>query len=77
MDRIIILHFCGSISEQFELVGMRPHVLTFRNQPSFNELVARVSTIMNVGYELRLHKRYDIGGNIPIYVMLSLGSEDE
>jgi hypothetical protein len=32
---------------------------------------------MNVGCELRLHGRYDMGGNRPIYVMLPLGSEDE
>jgi hypothetical protein len=32
---------------------------------------------MSVECELRLHGRYDIGGNKPIYVMLSLGSEDE
>jgi hypothetical protein len=28
MDCIILLHFGGSASEQFELVGMRPHMLT-------------------------------------------------
>jgi hypothetical protein len=31
MDRVILLHFGGSVSEQFELVDMRPHVLTFEN----------------------------------------------
>jgi hypothetical protein len=42
MDCVILLHFGGPVSEQFELVGMRPHVLTFAKPPSFNELVARV-----------------------------------
>jgi hypothetical protein len=32
---------------------------------------------MNVGYDVRLHGRYDMGGNRPIYVMLPLRSEDE
>jgi hypothetical protein len=32
---------------------------------------------MNVKCELRLHRRYDMGGNKPIYVMLPLGFEDE
>jgi hypothetical protein len=77
MDRVILLHFGGSVSEQFKLVGMRPHVLTFEKLPSFNELVARVRVVMNVGCELRLHGRYDMGDNRPIYVMLPLGSEDE
>jgi hypothetical protein len=77
MDCVILLHFSGLVSEQFELVGMRPHMLTFENLPSFNELVARVRAVMNVGCDLRLHRRYDIGGNRPIYVMLTLGSEDE
>jgi hypothetical protein len=77
MDRIILLHFGGSISDQFELVGMRPHMLTFGKLPSFNELVVRVRTFMNIGCELRLHRRYDMGGNKPIHVMLPLGCEDE
>jgi hypothetical protein len=77
MDRIILLHFSGSISEQFELVDMRPHMLTFTKPPSFNELVPRVRAVMNVRCELRLHERYDMGSNRPIYVMLSLQSEDE
>jgi hypothetical protein len=77
MDHVILLHFGGSVSEQFELVGMRPHVLTIEKPPSFNELVARVRVVMNVGYDLRLHERYDIGDNILIHVMLSLGSKDE
>jgi hypothetical protein len=29
MDCIILLHFGGLASEQFQLVGIRPHVLTF------------------------------------------------
>jgi hypothetical protein len=77
MNCVILLHFGGSVNEQFELVGMRPHVLTFEKTPAFNEFVARVRTVMNVGCELRLHGRYDMGGNIAIYVMLLLGSEDE
>jgi hypothetical protein len=32
---------------------------------------------MNVGCNLRLHMRYDMCGNRPIYVMLLLGSEYE
>jgi hypothetical protein len=27
---------------------------------------------MNIGFDLRLHGWYDMGGNRPIYVMLSL-----
>jgi hypothetical protein len=77
MDRVILSHFDGSVNEQFELVGMRPHMLTFEKPPSFNELVARVKVVMNVGCDVRLHGRYDMGGNIPIYVMLPLGSKDE
>jgi hypothetical protein len=61
MDHVILLYFDGSISEIFELVGMRPHVLTFKKLSSFNELVARVRAVMNVGNELRLHGRYDMG----------------
>jgi hypothetical protein len=52
---------------------MRPHI----KPSSFNELIARVSTVMSVGCDLRLHGRYDIGGNRPIYMILPLGSEDE
>jgi hypothetical protein len=52
-------------------------VFTFKKLSSFNELVARVRAIMNVGCDVRLHRRYDIGGNRLIYVMLPLGSEDE
>jgi hypothetical protein len=77
MDRVILFHFCGSVSEQFELVGMRRQVLMFEKPPSFNDLVTRVRAVMNVGCDLRLHGRYDMGGNRPIYVMLPLGSEDE
>jgi hypothetical protein len=77
MDRVILLHLGGSVNEQFELVGMRSHVLTFAKPPSFNELLARVRTVMNVGCKLRLHMRYDMGGNKPIYVMLPLGFEDK
>jgi hypothetical protein len=72
----VLLHFSGSVSEQFELVGMRHRVLGFEKPSSFNEMVDRVSTIMNVGCDMRLHERYDMGGNILIYVMLSLGFEE-
>jgi hypothetical protein len=51
---VILLYFGGSLSDKFELVGMRPHVLIFENLTSFNEMVARVRTIMNVGCDLRL-----------------------
>jgi hypothetical protein len=77
MYRVILLQFGGSFNEQFELVVMRPHVLTFENLSSFNELVARVRAVMNTGCDLCLHGRYDMGGNRPIYMMLPLGSEDE
>jgi hypothetical protein len=55
---------------------MRSHVLTFGKLLSFNELVTRVRGVMNVECELRLHGG-TTWGNIPIYVMLPLGSEDE
>jgi hypothetical protein len=29
MDHVILLYFGGSVTEQFELVGMRRQVLTF------------------------------------------------
>jgi hypothetical protein len=77
MDRVIILHFGGSVSEQFELVDMGPYMLIFGKPPSFNELVARVGAAINIGCELRLHRRYDMGDNKLIYVMLPLESEDE
>jgi hypothetical protein len=77
MNHVILLHFGGSVSEQFELVGMRPHVLTFENPPSFNELVGRVRAVINIECDLRLHRRYDMGANRPIYVMLPPGSKDE
>jgi hypothetical protein len=72
MDHAILLHFGGSVTEQFELVGMRREVLTFLNQPSFNDLVAKVRAVMNVGCDVRLHGRYDMGGNRPIYVFTFL-----
>jgi hypothetical protein len=77
MNRASLLHFGGSVSEQFELIGMRSHMLTFEKPPSFNELVARVMTVINVGCDMRLHGRYDMGDNISIHAMLPLGSEDE
>jgi hypothetical protein len=63
MDRVILLYFGGSVTEQFELVGMRCQMLTFQNRPSFNDLIARVRTVMNVGCDVRLHGRYDMGDN--------------
>jgi hypothetical protein len=33
MDHVILLHFGESVTEQFELVGMRHQVLTFQNRP--------------------------------------------
>jgi hypothetical protein len=77
MDRAILLYFGGSVNEQFELVGMRSHMLTFEKPPLFNVLVARVRIVMNVGWHLLLHGRYNMGGNRPIYVMLPLGSKDK
>jgi hypothetical protein len=77
MYRVILLHFSGSVSEQFELVGMRPHMLTFEKPPLFHDMVARIWAVMNVGCDPRLHGRYDMGENRPIYLMLPLGSEDE
>jgi hypothetical protein len=70
-------HFGGLVTEQFELVGMRRQVLTFLNRPSFNDLVARVMAVMNIGCDVCLHGTYDMGSNRLIYVMLPLGSEDE
>jgi hypothetical protein len=77
MDHVILLNCGGSFSDQFELVVMTPHDLTFEKPPQFNKLVARVRAVMNVGCDLRLHERYDMGSNRPIYVMLTLGSKDE
>jgi hypothetical protein len=31
MDHAILLHFGGSVTEKFELVGMRRKMLTFQN----------------------------------------------
>jgi hypothetical protein len=56
MDCVILLHFGGSVSDQFELVGMRLHVLTFEKLSSFNELVARVRSVMNIECDLMLHE---------------------
>jgi hypothetical protein len=61
MDRVILLQFGVSVNEQFELVGMTTHVLTFENPSLFNELVARVRAVMNTRCDMRLHDRYDIG----------------
>jgi hypothetical protein len=75
MDCVILLQFGGSVNEQFELVGMRPHVLMFENPPSFNELVARVRAVMNTGCDLHLYDIYDMWGNRPIYMMLPIESD--
>jgi hypothetical protein len=77
MDRVILLYFGGSVIEQFELVGMRRQALTFLNRSSFNDLVARVRAVMNVGCDVRLYERYDMDVNKPIYVILPLESDDE
>jgi hypothetical protein len=58
MDRVILLHFSGLVTRQFNLVGMRP--LTFEKPPSFNELVTRVRVVMNIVCDLRLHGRYNM-----------------
>jgi hypothetical protein len=73
----MLLYCGGSVSDQFELVGMRLHVLAFEKPPKFNEVVARARAIMNVGCDMRLHGRYAMEGNRPVYVMLPLGLEDE
>jgi hypothetical protein len=52
-------------------------MLTFEKLPSFNDLVARLRTVLNVGCDMQLHRRYDMWDNKSIYVMLPLGSEDE
>jgi hypothetical protein len=44
--------------------------LTFENLPQFKELVCRARSVLNVGCELRLHGRYDMGENRPVDVML-------
>jgi hypothetical protein len=77
MDRVILLHFGGSVTEQFELVDMRRQMFIFLNQPSFNDLVARVMAVMNIGCDVSLHGRYGMSDNRSIYVMLHLGSEYE
>jgi hypothetical protein len=40
-------------------------------------LVGRVRSVLNVGSDLRLHEKYDMWGNRPVYVILPSGSEDE
>jgi hypothetical protein len=56
---------------------MRPHVLTFENLSSFNELVARVRAVMNTDVICVCMAGTIWGGNRPIYMMLPLGSEDK
>jgi hypothetical protein len=82
MDHVILLHFSGSVSEQFKLVSIRRQVLTFENPPSFTELIARVRAVMNVRCDLPLHRKYDMYGNKPVYVTSYLvlplkGSDNE
>jgi hypothetical protein len=77
MDCVLILYFGGLVSDQFEVVDMRPHMLTFKKPSSLNEMVARVRIVLNVGCDLRLHGRYNMGNNRLIYVMLPLGSKEE
>jgi hypothetical protein len=77
MYYVILLYFDGSVSKQFELVGIRRQVLMFQNRSSFNNLVARVRAVMNVVYDLRLYERYDMDGNRLIYVMLPLEFKDK
>jgi hypothetical protein len=72
-----VSYFYILVGQQFELVSMRSHVLTFEKPPSFNALVDRVRAIMNVGCHLLLHVRYDMGGNRLIYVMLPLRFKDK
>jgi hypothetical protein len=52
-------------------------MLTFGKLPSFNELVARGRSVMNVRCDVHLHREVRYEGNRPIYMMLSLGFEDE
>jgi hypothetical protein len=49
MNRMILLHCGGLVSDQYELVSIRQHVLTFEKLHSFNKLVARVKLVINVG----------------------------
>jgi hypothetical protein len=62
MDRVILLYCGGSVNDHFELIGMRRHVLTFEKPPHFNEVIGRARLVLNVGFNLRLHERYDMGG---------------
>jgi hypothetical protein len=62
MNRVILLYFDGAVNEQFELFGMRPHVLTFEKPSSFNDLSARVRAVMNVGCDVWLHMMYNMRG---------------
>jgi hypothetical protein len=76
MDSVILLYCSGSVNDQLELIGMRRHALTFEKLPQFNELFGRARSVLNVGCDLRLHGKYDMGGNRPVYIMLPLESED-
>jgi hypothetical protein len=46
---------------------MRPRVLTFENPSSFNELVARVRSVMNIGCDLCLHEVQHGGQQTDLY----------
>jgi hypothetical protein len=52
-------------------------VLMFENPSLFNDLVARVRTVMNIRCDVRLHGRYNMRGNRSIYVMLPLWSKNK
>jgi hypothetical protein len=45
IDRVILLQFVGLVNEQFELVCMRPHVLTFENPQSKNLSIDQLRSI--------------------------------
>jgi uncharacterized protein (DUF1786 family) len=38
--------------------------LPLKKPSPFNEMVARVRAVMNIGCDLRLHGKYDMGGGI-------------
>jgi hypothetical protein len=49
MDCVIILYYGGSVNEQFELICMRRHFLTFEKLPQFKELVCRARSSVASG----------------------------
>jgi hypothetical protein len=46
--------------------------LTFEKPPHFNEVIGRARLVLNVGFNLRLHERYDMGGAIDRCMSCSL-----